>query len=105
MESETESKQEVKKGGHHSRFLPIILSEIKASPFVKIFFENACRINFCEMITEVGSHVPLTSLFAHNFHIDKVFIERVEFTVSTYIIYLATGIPNQGEKWFKGMEL
>ena len=62
-------------------------------------------MKFCEMITEVGFDVPLTNLFGQNFHIDRATIIGVEFIVSADINSLATGIPNQGENWFKGMEL
>ena len=94
MESETESKQKAEKGGHHSIFEPISVSEINASPFVKICFINACCMKFCDMITEVGSYVPLTNLFAHNFHIEKSVIIGVEFSVSAEHLSLAAGIPN-----------
>jgi hypothetical protein len=47
----------------------------------------------------------LTSLFAHNFNIDKVVIAGIEFNVSVDIISSATCIPDHGETWFKGMEL
>ena len=62
-------------------------------------------MKFCEKIQEVGYDVPLTSLFAHNFNIDKVVIAGIEFSVSADIISSATCIPYHGETWFKGMEL
>ena len=36
---------------------------------------------------------------------DKYIIAGIEFTISAYVIALATCIPNHGEIWFKGMEL
>ena len=105
MENERESEKKVQKGGHHSRFEPSKLREINASSFAKRCFRNVGCMKFCEKIQEVGCHVSLTSLFAHDFNIDKVVIEGIEFSVSTDIISSATGIPNHGETWFKGMEL
>ena len=47
----------------------------------------------------------MTSLFAHNFNIDKVVIAGIEFSFSADIISSATSTPNLGETWFKGVEL
>jgi hypothetical protein len=100
-----ESEKKVHKGGYHSRFEPSKLREINASPFSKRCFRNDCCMKFCENIQEFGCHVPLTSLFAHNFNTDKAITAGIEFIVSTYIISSTTSILDHGETWFKGMEL
>ena len=76
-----------------------------ASTFIKKLFEYVGCLGFCERIQEVGCHAKLTSLFATNFKKDKTTIAGVYFIVSTDVIATATGIPNHGEIWFKGMDL
>jgi len=53
----------------------------------------------------VGYNHDLTSLFAINFKGDHITIAGVIFMVLANIIALETGIPNQGEFWFMGMDL
>lgn len=54
---------------------------------------------------EVGYNPNLTSLFSSNLKRDHVTILGVNFMVLVEIISSATTIPNEGEIWFKGMDL
>jgi hypothetical protein len=102
--SDTQKKR-YNKGGQVSRYEPTQVREIMASPFIKKSFEDVGCLGFCERIQEVGCHAKLTSLFATNFKKDKTTIVGIDFTISTDAISIATGIPNHGEIWFKGMDL
>ena len=93
------------KGGEILRYEPTHMQEIDASEFIKRSFKQVGCLGFCEKVQEVGYHYELTSLFATNFKRNKTTIAGMDFLVSTEVIALATSIPNQGEIWFKGMDL
>lgn len=93
------------KGGEISIYDPTHMQELNASEFIRKSFEQAGCLGFCQKVQEVGYHHDLTSLFTTSFKKDRAIIAGVKFPVSAEVIALATTIPNQGEIWFKGMDL
>ena len=53
----------------------------------------------------MGYHAKLTRLLATNFRRDKEIIVGGSSKISSELISIATGIPNNGEKWFKNLDL
>jgi hypothetical protein len=70
--------------------------------FKETFQRERC-LNFCERLQ--GHHMEVAKEFSLNFDGVKTKIKPLEFHVSEYTIEATTGIPVQGEKWFKGMAL
>ena len=93
------------KGGKIPRYEPSKCNEIISSPFITKCFEDVNCLGFCQRVEEVGYHEELTDLFAANLKGEKATIAGIDFTFSVAAISLATGIPNHGEYWFKGMNL
>ena len=98
-------KKKYNKGGPISRFEPSNMKEINASSYIEKSFEDVGCLGFCERIQEVECHAKLTSIFSTNFRRDKGTIAGIDFIISADAIALTTDIPNQGEIWFKGMDL
>lgn len=72
---------------------------------VRATFEQVGCVQFCEKIQTHGHHAQLANMFAQGFKDEKVKLGDFEFVVTEETISQATGIPLQGESWFKGKEL
>lgn len=94
-----------RKGGDIVRIEPQTLTMVNSSPAIRVTFENAGCIPFCQMIQNMGYHTQLASLFALNFKNGRVKLGDVEIVITEKLIADATGLPTAGEKWFKGDEL
>jgi hypothetical protein len=97
--------QEKKKyrGGNMLRYEPQSLTLVNSDPAFRVSFEQAGCIRFCEKIQ--GYNLQLTKEFSLNYNGVQTTIVEVIFPVSEETIVVATKIPIQGEKWFKGMPL
>jgi len=100
---ETQEKKKCNKGGSALRCEPQILKLINYDPSFRVSFEQVGCMKFCEKIQ--GFNVQLTKDFALNFNGVQTKIVDITFQVSQEIVAVATEIPVQGEKWFKGMPL
>ena len=103
--SSPSEKRNYNKGGKILRFEPSNYSEIISSKFVMKFFEDVNCLGFCQRVQEVGYHEHLIGIFSLTLKEDKITIAGIDFMFSVYAISQATGIPNHGENWFKGMNL
>lgn len=100
MESENSEKRK-HRGGHVIRHEPTSTHHVLPSHFIRKSFEYAHCLTFCQIIEELKYHDQLTSSFATKIKKDKVTIGGVQFIVSRKIIFVAVGIPNTREIWFK----
>jgi hypothetical protein len=98
-----QSKRKNARSGKVMRFEPHDLKLVNADPMIRVSFEQAGCIRFCEKIQ--GYNAQLTKHFTLNFTGVSTTIAGITFQVSEETISAATEIPMQGEKWFKGMPL
>lgn len=104
VESSPERKRH-HKGGKILRYEPSNCSKINLHPFIKQFFEDVTCLDFCKRVSEVGFHEKLKNWVATKIKGESVVIVGVEFTFLVASISLDTGLPDNGEYWFKGMSL
>jgi len=104
-DSSPPEKRKHHKGGSILRYEPTNCNEINSSPFIRQCFEDVSCLGFCQRVGEVGFHELLTDWIATNLKGEKSTIAGIDFTFSVAAISLATGIPNDGEYWFKCMSL
>jgi len=98
-------RKKYNKGGKILRYELTNCNEINASPFIKQCFEDVNCLDFYKRVCEVGFHEQLIDCVATHLKGESAIIAGVEFTFSVASISLATGIPDHGEYWFKGMKL
>jgi hypothetical protein len=96
-------KRKNARSGKVVRFEPHNLKLVNTDPMIRVSFEQAGCIRFCEKVQ--GYNVQLTKQFSLNFTGVSATIAGITFQVSEETISAATEIPMQGEKWFKGMPL
>ncbi len=99
-----EMKKKVK-GGDIVRYESQDLSLVNVDHVIRVSFEKAGCISFCEKIHSQGHHFQLTKQFALNFKGKEVKVRSLVFVVFEKSIVVVTDIPLHGEEWFKGMEL
>ena len=87
------------------RFEPSHCHQITSSHFILKYFENVNCVQFFQKIQEVGHNEQLIGLFSIALKKGKFFIVGLEFNFALESISIATGIPNHGEYWFKGMNV
>lgn len=105
---EAESSPERKrqhKGGRILRYEPSNYNTINSYPFIKQCFEDVHCLEFCKRVSEAGFHEQLTDWVETHLKGETVFISGIEFNFSVASISTATGLPDNGEYWFKGMNL
>ena len=68
-------------------------------------FEDVNCLGFCQIVQELGYHDHLIGIFSLSLKEDNIAIAGIDFIFSLDAISQATGIPNRGENWFKGMNL
>lgn len=94
-----------KKRGDVVRTEPKTLALVNSSPTIRVAFENAECIPFCQKVQKVGHRTRLASLFALNFTDDTVKLGYLEVVVTKKLFADATGLPKTSEKWFKGHDM
>jgi hypothetical protein len=102
MEPEKKKKKS-NKGGEIVRLEPQGLQLLDSDPTFRETFQRVGCLTFCERLQ--GHHMEVAKEFSLNFDGVKTKIGPLEFQVSEDTIATTTGIPVQGEKWFKGMAL
>jgi hypothetical protein len=91
------------KGGNIFRYEPQGMTLVNSDPAYKVSFEHVGCMRFYEKVQEYNLY--LTKHFDLNFNGVNTTIAGITFPVSEETISVATEIPTQGEKWFKGMPL
>ena len=91
------------KGGNVFRYEPQGMTLVNSDPAYKVSFEHVGCMRFYEKVQEYNLY--LTKHFDLNFNGVNTTIAGITFPVSEETISVATEIPTQGEKWFKGMPL
>jgi hypothetical protein len=81
------------------RFEPQNLKLVNADPMIRVSFEQARCIRFCEKVQ--GYNAQLTMQFSFNFNGVSATIAGITFQVSEETISVATEIPMQGENGLK----
>jgi len=93
----------IHKGGEIVRDEPHDMQLIHSESFFKEAFQRMACLNFCHKMQR--GHPEVSKQFALNFSGTKTKVGVLEFEVSEKSIYVATKIPDCGEKWFKSMSL
>lgn len=93
------------KGGRILRYEPSDCNTINSYPFIKQCFEDVHYLEFCKRVSKTRFHEKLTDWVATHLKGETVFISGIEFNFSVASISIATGLPDNGEYWFKGMNL
>ena len=101
----TEKEKKIYIRGKVSRIEPQKITEIMQSPYIRMLFEEASCLPFCQKIQEVGFNVKLTSVFTAMFKENEIIIIGVNFMISPQEISSATEIPLQGGIWLKRVDL
>jgi len=93
------------KGGRILRHEPSDCNQINSYPFIKQCFEDVHCLEFCKRVSEAGFYEQLTDWVATHLKGETIIISSIDFSFSMASITLATGLPDNGEYWFKEMSL
>jgi hypothetical protein len=91
------------RSGRAVRFEPHDLELINKDPAIRVSFEQAGCMRFCEKIK--GYNAKLTEHFTLNFTGVSATIAGITFRVTKETLSTTTKIPLCGEIWFEGMPL
>lgn len=95
-----EDKKGTHKGGEIVRLEPHGMNVLNANPGYEEFFRKARCLRICQKMD--GHHVGVSHLFVVNFEEGVSRAKDLIIPVTKLDISMATGIPVEGEQWFKG---
>ena len=72
---------------------------IDAYPSCRVIFKAGGWYDYCKALSR--HHPAVTRMFAKGFDGEKVWFKTMVLRVTEYSIAKATGLPMDGEKWFK----
>lgn len=84
------------------RIEPIGTKYLEGYPQIREILQQAGWLQFLEKFS--GFHKEVTKTFARSFNGAEVEVGDIKFTVTKAFIAEATGLPRQGERWFKNRE-
>jgi len=97
------SNNKPNKGGDIVRFEPKGMSLINSNPgYIEIFRKAGC-LKFCQNLE--GHHIDVTHKFVLNYDGKSSKVGDLMVQVTEKDIAMATGIPAEGERWFKDTTL
>ena len=88
-----------KRGGPIVRAEPAGATLIDAYPSCRVIFKAGGWYDYCKALS--GHHPAVTRTFAKGFDGEKVRFKTMVLRVTEDSIAKATGLPTDGEKWFK----
>ena len=89
----------MKRSGKTNRVEPSYMSWVQDFPDCAMLFLEAGRLNYFEKID--GHHIEVSYKFAQGLDKDIVTFDTLKIELTRELIAEATGIPDEGEYWFK----
>ena len=96
-------KKKTNKGGDIVRFEPKGMALINSTSGYMDIFRRAVCLRFFQKLQ--GHHVDIAYQFVLNYDGTKSKVGELVIPVTEQAISTTTGIPAEGERWFKGMTL
>ena len=89
----------MKRSGKTNRAEPLDMSWVQAFPVYARLFSEAGWLNYFENID--GHHTEVSYKFTQGLDNDIVAFDTLNIELARELIAEATGIPDEGEHWFK----
>ena len=97
--SKRNQSQGIRRGGEISCFDPSSMTLLKSRPKYKEIFRKVGCLRFCQKLG--GHHVDVSYRFSLGYDWKSSKIGNLVIPATAKDISLVTGIPEEGEKWFK----